>query len=371
MAKVFNPIYDTVFKYLMEDKRVAKVLLSGILSKNIIDVAIKSHEHIVHRGDDLQLLRIDFAATIENLDGTKETATIELQKASEPEEVMRFRRYFGIQMASDDNADAIIKHHRDKDKTPYQILKPRHIYGIFILGHSLGKDYEYPLIKGRTVFTDEDDNVLNFKTKSEFINGMTYDLYIIQIPHLPERPKRPLEKMLRAFDQRYKVEGNAKFVDLNEDEDDSSDFNIILRRLFHATVNEQLRGDLDYEDSLIRQALWEKAEREELEYELKEKRKEIEASKKEIEASKKEIEASKKEIEAGKKQIEASKKEIEDSKKQIEASKKEIEAKDKEIEAKGSQLAASIKMLSSLGVDHTQIAKTLKISIEEVNKVLQ
>ena len=364
MAKVFNPIYDTVFKYLMEDKRVAKVLLSGILSKNIIDVAIKSHEHIVHRGDDLQLLRIDFAATIENLDGTKETATIELQKASEPEEVMRFRRYFGIQMASDDNADAIIKHHRDKDKTPYQILKPRHIYGIFILGHSLGKDYEYPLIKGRTVFTDEDDNVLNFRTKSEFINGMTYDLYIIQIPHLPERPKRPLEKMLRAFDQRYKVEGNAKFVDLNEDEDDSSDFNIILRRLFHATVNEQLRGDLDYEDSLIRQALWEKAEREELEYELKEKRKEIEASKKEIEASKKEIEA-------GKKQIEASKKEIEDSKKQIEASKKEIEAKDKEIEAKGSQLAASIKMLSSLGVDHTQIAKSLKISIEEVNKVLQ
>ena len=33
MAKVCNPIYDTVFKYLVEDERVAKVLLGGILNK--------------------------------------------------------------------------------------------------------------------------------------------------------------------------------------------------------------------------------------------------------------------------------------------------------------------------------------------------
>ncbi len=31
MVKVYNPIYDTVFKYLMEDDRAAKVLLGSIL----------------------------------------------------------------------------------------------------------------------------------------------------------------------------------------------------------------------------------------------------------------------------------------------------------------------------------------------------
>ena len=173
MARVCNPIYDTVFKYLMEDKRVAKVLLGCILNKKIIDVDIKGHEHAYKEDDNLKLLRIDFAGVIENPDGTKETVTIELQKASEPEEVMRFRKYFGIQMSSEENADVITKYHRDKDKTPYQILKPRHIYGIFILGHSLGEGYEYPLIKGSTVFYDEDNNVLNLERKCEFINGMT------------------------------------------------------------------------------------------------------------------------------------------------------------------------------------------------------
>ena len=44
MAKVCNPIYDTVFKYLMEDERVAKVLLGGILNKKIVAVEIKGHE---------------------------------------------------------------------------------------------------------------------------------------------------------------------------------------------------------------------------------------------------------------------------------------------------------------------------------------
>ena len=33
MVKVFTPIYDTVFKYLMEDDKTAKVLLGSILDK--------------------------------------------------------------------------------------------------------------------------------------------------------------------------------------------------------------------------------------------------------------------------------------------------------------------------------------------------
>jgi len=322
MAKVCNPIYDTVFKYLVEDKRVAKVLLGGILGKNIVDVAIKSHEHIIHKGNDLQLLRIDFAATIENADGTKETATIELQKASEPEEVMRFRQYFGIQMSSEENADVITKHHRDKEKTPYQILKPRHIYGIFILGHSLGKGYEYPLIKGNTVFYDEDDNVLKFETQCEFLRGMTYDLYIIQIPHLPARPRRPLEDILRAFDQRYKVKNNSKFLELTEDEDEQSGFNVLYRRLLHAASDSQLRGDLDFEDQMERKRIIEEAEKEDLEYELKE------------------------------------------TKGQLQETKGQLQ------ETKG-QLTTSIKMLSSAGIPVEQIAQSLGISISDVERVIE
>ncbi len=316
MAKVCNPIYDTVFKYLMEDERVAKVLLGGILNKKIVAVEIKGHEcaYQSDENNNLKLLRFDFAGTIENPDGTKETVTIELQKASEPEEVMRFRKYFGLQMASEANTDAVTKHRRDKDKTPYIVKRPRHIYGIFILGHSLGKGFEYPLIKGSTVFYDEDDNVLNFESQCEFLKGMTYHLYIIQIPFLPEKPKKPLEKILRAFDQRYKLEYDSKYLELTEDADKNSDYNVIFNRLLYAAADEQLRGNLDLEDYAERLYAIREAEKEDLEDELKETKVELKEAK--------------------------------------------------------NQLAASIKLLHSVGISPDKIAAQLNIEIDEVNKVL-
>ena len=316
MAKVCNPIYDTVFKYLVEDERVAKVLLGGILNKKIVAVEIKGHKcaYQSDENNNLKLLRFDFAGTIENPDGTKETVTIELQKASELEEVMRFRKYFGLQMASESNTDVVTKHRRDKDKTPYIVKKPRHIYGIFILGHSLGKGFEYPLIKGSTVFYDEDDNVLNFESQCEFLKGMTYHLYIIQIPFLPEKPKKPLEKILRAFDQRYKLEYDSKYLELTEDADKDSDYNVIFNRLLYAAADEQLRGNLDLEDYAERLYAIREAEKEDLEDELKETKVELNEAK--------------------------------------------------------NQLAASIKLLYSVGISPDKIAAQLNIKIDEVNKVL-
>ena len=34
MVNIANPIYDTVFKYLMEDERIAKTLISALLKKD-------------------------------------------------------------------------------------------------------------------------------------------------------------------------------------------------------------------------------------------------------------------------------------------------------------------------------------------------
>ena len=358
MAKVCNPIYDTVFKYLVEDERVAKVLLGCILNKKIVHVEIKGHES-TYRDDDnqLKLLRFDFAGTIENPNGTKETVTIELQKASEPEEVMRFRSYFGIQMASKSNADTIVKYHRDKDKTPYNVLKPRRIYGIFILGHSLGKGFEYPLIKGSTVFYDEDNNVLNFKTQCEFLKGMTYDLYIIQLPFLPERPKKPLEKMLRAFDQRYKVENDDRYLELTEDTADyDSDFNVIFRRLLHASADEQLRRNLDLEDYAERLWTIRQAEREDLEYELKEKKQLLAEQEKHLEEQKS--------------QLAEQESKLAEQKSQLAEQKNQLAEKDNQLAEQKSQLATMIKLSASLGASPEKIATQLSISIDEVNRVL-
>ena len=35
MMKVANPIYDIVFKYLLEDERIARTILSALLKKDV------------------------------------------------------------------------------------------------------------------------------------------------------------------------------------------------------------------------------------------------------------------------------------------------------------------------------------------------
>ncbi len=38
---VANPIYDTVFKFLMEDERIARTILSALLKRDIVKVEIR------------------------------------------------------------------------------------------------------------------------------------------------------------------------------------------------------------------------------------------------------------------------------------------------------------------------------------------
>ena len=43
MMTIANPIYDTVFKYLMEDERIARTILSALLKENIVNVEVRPH----------------------------------------------------------------------------------------------------------------------------------------------------------------------------------------------------------------------------------------------------------------------------------------------------------------------------------------
>ena len=46
MVHIANPIYDVVFKYLMDDSRIAKLLISKITGLEIIDIHFQPQEHV-------------------------------------------------------------------------------------------------------------------------------------------------------------------------------------------------------------------------------------------------------------------------------------------------------------------------------------
>ena len=94
--KIINPLYDKAFKYLMENNKLAKKVLSVILDVEVMEVALCQQETLVPnqiRG--LIMFRLDFKAVIKEADGSKKTVLIELQKSKFPTDIQRFRNYLG------------------------------------------------------------------------------------------------------------------------------------------------------------------------------------------------------------------------------------------------------------------------------------
>ena len=52
-----NPIYDSVFKFLMQNLDAAKVLVSALLDTKVLDLVLNSQELVDKRDNNLGILR--------------------------------------------------------------------------------------------------------------------------------------------------------------------------------------------------------------------------------------------------------------------------------------------------------------------------
>ncbi len=92
---IANPIYDVVFKYLMEDSKIAKLILSTIIEEEVLNLEFKPQEYTtLLEQPPLTVYRLDFSATIKTPEGSK-NVLIEIQKAKYSSDIVRFRRYLG------------------------------------------------------------------------------------------------------------------------------------------------------------------------------------------------------------------------------------------------------------------------------------
>ena len=78
MIHIANPIYDSVFKYLMEDERVARTILSALLKKEVVSVEMRRNEYANVGRRDISMFRIDFDAKVREADGRVHLVLIEL-----------------------------------------------------------------------------------------------------------------------------------------------------------------------------------------------------------------------------------------------------------------------------------------------------
>lgn len=235
---VANPIYDSVFKFLMEDERIAKTVLSALLKKEVVSVEMRRHEHPNVTRDKISMFRIDFAAKVKQDDGSVQLILIELQKTWLDTETLRFRRYLAAQYNAEEN---MVK---EGELNGYAVP----MIAVYLLGHRVGNINKDVVYVTHNAF-DYDGKEVENGMKDPFINSLIHDSIIVQIPLLHGKINNRLDKVLSVFDQSQRDARNQQIVclDVNEYESDP-DMMYILRRLSLATMNAEVRQEMNDED---------------------------------------------------------------------------------------------------------------------------
>ena len=240
---VANPIYDSVFKFLMEDERIAKTVLSALLKKEVVSVEMRRHEHPNITRDNISMFRIDFAARVMQDDGSTRLVLIELQKTWLSTETLRFRRYLAAQY----NAEENMLKESNSEAGPYAIP----MIAIYLLGHRIG-DIDKAVVYVNHKALDYDGKEIENGENDPFINSLTHDSIIVQIPLLHGNINNKLDRVLSVFDQSQRDDSNQHIVrlDINNYEGDSELMHLV-HRLGLAAMNASVRQEMDDEDEFF------------------------------------------------------------------------------------------------------------------------
>ncbi|WP_458409402.1 hypothetical protein [Bacteroides congonensis] len=318
MTIIANPIYDAVFKFLMEDKKVAKIFLSALLKKDIIDLEMRRHEYTSMEHTRISLFRIDFSAKIRENDGSEHLVLIELQKTWLITETLRFRQYLGTQYLNKEN---IIE---EKNEHGQRRTYGLPIISIYILGHPLG-DLTEPVVYVRRRYLDYDDNPL--PSPDPFIESLTHDSIIVQIPFLTGRTRNRLERLLSVFDQEYRQADSEHYLEINDEHLDD-EVKCVVHRLLKAAAAPDVRRAMEIEDEILS------------------------------------------EIEDRDTTIMMKNKEIEQKEQVIEQKEQVIEQSKQVIEQKEQVIRSMVKMLCNNGTSVEEISKQLSIPVEQIKQYI-
>lgn len=240
MIYVANPLYDAVFKYMMEDERIAKTLLSALLQKTVIAVEMRRHEYPNIARDAISMFRVDFAATVLEDDGSKNLILIELQKTWLETETLRFRQYLAVQYNNKENM-------RKETKGKYALPT----VAVYLLGHNVGQFTE-PVIYARHKIYDYEGNEVHQEEPDPFVESLQHDSIIVQIPRLRGRVNNRLEKILSVFDQSQIYPDDQRMLELDENKyGDDAEMTHILHRLQSAAANPDIRNRMNAEDEFF------------------------------------------------------------------------------------------------------------------------
>jgi hypothetical protein len=243
---IANPIYDTAFKRLMENKRVVKFFLGAVLEQQVTNVTVRPQEYTIKRGDEnpdtdtvtvYTVFRLDFIATVKTKNDGIKKILIEVQKAKDKDDLMRFRNYLAEQYKKRDEIDG--------EETILPIIT------IYILGFNL-TGINTAFVRVKRTYTDGIDNN-PIKTKSSFIESLTHDSYVIQTRRITDkRYTTKLDKLLSLFEQKHFIYDDSEIIKLYMHEPDSEDIRLMTSILHKMVVDPEELKQIEKEEEAYR-----------------------------------------------------------------------------------------------------------------------
>ena len=185
--------------------------------------------------------------------------------------------------------------------------------------------------------TDNKQNAYDNCCQSNlFVDSLTHDSIIVQIPRLHGKINNRLDEVLSIFDQTRKDAQNQQMLHLDDSlyPDDDVEMQHILRRLLMAATNAEMRMDMNVEDEYF--SIIEKRDTEIMQRDWRIAEQNAEITKQNAEITKQNAEIAKQNA--------------------------EIANKNKELSQKDEQLRKSVKMLLQAHLSIEQIASSLGVS---------
>ena len=189
--------------------------------------------------DNLSNFRIDFGARVRETDGAEQLILIELQKNWLETEIMRFRQYVSVQYSNTENMGT-------GDDSHYAIP----MVSVYLLGHRI-QNLKEPVLYVRRKCFDYDGNEVTEGLPDRFIDSLTHDSIVVQIPRITGRRQNRLESVLGVFDQS--LVGESRQI-LKIDEAlyaDDPELTRIIRRLQSAAANKEIRQNMTVEEEFF------------------------------------------------------------------------------------------------------------------------
>ena len=359
--EVANPIYDVVFKYLLQNQRVARLLIGRITGLTVQSLTASPQETAVPRTPDaaehdlpLTLLRMDFAARVQTEDGGERQVLIEIQKSNAPTVIERFRRYLGEQLASGDN---ILTH-------PTGRTEAVPIVTIYFLGYALD-DLSDEAVLDVCPRVTERRTGRELEARHPLVEGIHHRSHIIQIPRLASRRRDELERVLAIFDQGL-VKGNGRgdaHVLTIAEEDYPPECGFVLRQLREAMAEDEVRRTMQGEDLLLRDSMLLARQVEHQERRTEQERQQAEQERQRARRA----EQAQQHAEQERRQERERAQRAEQGQQRAEQAQQQAEQERQQAELR---LAGAIRRLHGLGQDAEAIAAALAVDADEVRRLL-